>query len=325
MCARSGRSSSQVQDVGGSVMFPGGFSYYDLGPFTAVTTNMNQHVYFNILDDQVLPFSQHLHDEYALVTHIFQDDNSTIHRALKICDRFDEHSHTLMNLDCPVKSPDLNTIENLWDMLEQQVKRRTQHPRNLVDLRHQILSEWLKLDATYLQNLVDSLPNRIQAVIKSRGGVKGIFFWEHFNLQNQTSLRGHLCLAVFSLKDQFCSAWKFWPLGIVPQSSEWPLPILLNGIDYFLLIDLLWKKEKPLWNKSFLLLCGERSSELRPVGSWTLKSFLGLSIADSDSDKEAADMSFDHQRIKLSDQKTLEKMDDIIAHSSITTDDFTRN
>ncbi|GBO42020.1 hypothetical protein AVEN_38796-1 [Araneus ventricosus] len=132
---------------------------------------MNQHLYFNILDDQVLPFSQHLNDVYALVTPIFQDDNSTVHRAGSMCDWFDEHSHTLLHLDWPAKSPDLNPIENLWDMLKRRVKRRNQHPRNLVDLRDQILSEWLKLDATYLQNLVDSLPNRIQAVIKSRVGI----------------------------------------------------------------------------------------------------------------------------------------------------------
>ncbi|GBO27488.1 hypothetical protein AVEN_113610-1 [Araneus ventricosus] len=135
-------------------------SYYDLGLLTAVTTNMNQHVYFNILDDQVLPFSQHLHDEYAQVAPIFKDNNSTVHRAGRICDWFDEHSHTLLHLDWPAKSPDLNPIENLWDMLEQRVKRRNQHSRNLVDLLYQIISEWLKLDATYLQNLVDSLESR---------------------------------------------------------------------------------------------------------------------------------------------------------------------
>ncbi|GBM32804.1 hypothetical protein AVEN_182707-1 [Araneus ventricosus] len=90
----------------------------------------------NILDDQVLPFSQHLHDEYALATPIFQDD-----RAGRICDWFDEHSHTLLHLDFPGKSLDINPIENLWGMLEQRVKRRSQHPRNLVDLRDQILSE----------------------------------------------------------------------------------------------------------------------------------------------------------------------------------------
>ncbi|GBL90922.1 hypothetical protein AVEN_28019-1 [Araneus ventricosus] len=109
------------------------------------------------MDDQVLPFSQHLHDEYALVTPIFQDDNSTVHRAGRICDWFDEHPHTLFHLDWHAKSPDLNPIENLWNTLEQQVKRRNQYPRNLVDLSDQILSEWLKLYATYLQNFVDSL------------------------------------------------------------------------------------------------------------------------------------------------------------------------
>lgn len=39
--------------------------------------NMNQqvYVYINILYDQVLLFSQHPHDEYAIDTLVFQDDN----------------------------------------------------------------------------------------------------------------------------------------------------------------------------------------------------------------------------------------------------------
>ncbi|KAJ8938340.1 hypothetical protein NQ318_000132, partial [Aromia moschata] len=91
------------------------------------------------------------------------DDNSKVHRARRICDWFNEHLRTLLHLDWPAKSPDLSPIDNLWYMLEQRVKRRNQHPRNLVDLRDQILSEWPKLDETYLHNLVDSLLNRIQA------------------------------------------------------------------------------------------------------------------------------------------------------------------
>ncbi|GBM07095.1 hypothetical protein AVEN_177063-1 [Araneus ventricosus] len=87
----------------------------------------------------VLPFSQNLQDEYALVTPIFQDDNSTVLRTGRTGGRFDEHSHTPSNLDWPVKSPD--PIENLWGMLEQRVKRRNQHPRNLLDLRSQILRD----------------------------------------------------------------------------------------------------------------------------------------------------------------------------------------
>ncbi|GBN43949.1 hypothetical protein AVEN_40293-1 [Araneus ventricosus] len=118
-----------------------------------------------------LLFCQHLHDEYALVTLIFQDDNSTVHRAGRICDWFDEHSHTLLHLDSPAQSPDLNPIENLWDMLQQWVKRRNQHPRNLVDLCDQILSEWLNsIDTgpshTSLQAKDDRFPKRPNVTLK---------------------------------------------------------------------------------------------------------------------------------------------------------------
>lgn len=55
-------------------MIWGCFSYYGLDALNEVTTYMNQYVYFNILVDQVLLFSQHIHDEYSLDTHIFHDD-----------------------------------------------------------------------------------------------------------------------------------------------------------------------------------------------------------------------------------------------------------
>lgn len=52
--------------------FWGCFSYYDLGSLTPVTTNMNQYVYVNILNDRELPFRQHLHDDYAVHTRFFK-------------------------------------------------------------------------------------------------------------------------------------------------------------------------------------------------------------------------------------------------------------
>ncbi|GBL80970.1 hypothetical protein AVEN_83063-1 [Araneus ventricosus] len=42
---------------------------------------------------------------------------------------------------------------------------------------------------------------------------------------------------------------------------------------------------------------------------------------DSNSDKEAADMGCKQQQMKFSTQNILEKIDDIIAHSSTTTDE----
>lgn len=52
----------QTQATRWSVMFWTYFSYYGLSPLNEVTTNKNQYVYFNILEDKVLPSSQHFHD-----------------------------------------------------------------------------------------------------------------------------------------------------------------------------------------------------------------------------------------------------------------------
>ncbi|XP_068083883.1 cell adhesion molecule Dscam1 [Anabrus simplex] len=112
-----------------------------------------------------LPFSQHLHDGNAVDTRNFQDDNSS--SGGRMCDWFYKHFPILLRINWPIQSPDLNPIVDLWDILEQRVKRR-HHPQNLVELPDEIFSEEHKLGVTYLHNLVDSLPKRIQAVLKSR-------------------------------------------------------------------------------------------------------------------------------------------------------------
>ena len=71
---------------------------------------MNQEVYLNILNEQVLTFGQHLHDEYAIANPIFQDDNCRVHRAR--CYWFDKQPHPVTS-DWRAKSSDVNLIENL--------------------------------------------------------------------------------------------------------------------------------------------------------------------------------------------------------------------
>jgi len=69
----------------------------------------------------------------------------------------------------PAQSPDLNPIEHLWDVLERQVRARNPHLKNKDELALALTEEWLNIDQTILENLVDSMPRRVDAVIKSRG------------------------------------------------------------------------------------------------------------------------------------------------------------
>ena len=79
-------------------------------------------------------------------------------------DWHDEHSGVFTHLDWPAKSTDPNPLENLWDYLEQPVKRQGRPPPDLDQLHNSLKQEWLKMDMAYIQKHVQSMPTCITAV-----------------------------------------------------------------------------------------------------------------------------------------------------------------
>ena len=62
-------------------------------------------------------------------------------------------------------SPDLNPIEHLWGILKRKAENR--QVSNIHQLREIITEEWQNIPAEICANLVNSMPSRIKAVIKS--------------------------------------------------------------------------------------------------------------------------------------------------------------
>ena len=70
----------------------------------------------------------------------------------------------------PRNSPDLNLIENLWAILNHTVYDNWTGG-SIKKLKIAVGKAWRKIDVQVLQNLYNSMPNRIAEVIKRKGGV----------------------------------------------------------------------------------------------------------------------------------------------------------
>jgi hypothetical protein len=66
----------------------------------------------------------------------------------------------------PTKSPDLNSIEHLWDEL----RARPNRPTSVPDITNALVAELKQIPATMFQHIVESLPRRLEAVIAAKRG-----------------------------------------------------------------------------------------------------------------------------------------------------------
>ena len=74
------------------------------------------------------------------------------------------------NVPWPAQSPDLNPIEHLWNHLKLRLEEYEEAPRGMKELWERIDEEWNKIEPEVCQNLIESMPRRLEADIKTKGG-----------------------------------------------------------------------------------------------------------------------------------------------------------
>ena len=149
---------------GGSVMVWAGISaqgktdlhVIDNGTLTALR-------YVNeILDVYVRPYAGAVGENFILM-----NDNVRAHKA-RITDQYLEQA-TIVRMEWPARSPDLNPIEHAWDMLQAAVSSRPVQPASVQELRQALLEEWDQIPQYKIRSLISSMRRRCQAVIEARG------------------------------------------------------------------------------------------------------------------------------------------------------------
>ncbi len=158
---------STVQAGGGGVIVLGIFSWHTLGPLVQIEHHLNATAYLSIVADHVHPFMTTV---YPSSDGYFQQDIAPCHKAQIISDWFLEHDNEFTLLKWPPQSLDLNPIEHLWDVVEREIRIMDVQTTNLQQLRDAIKSIWTKISEECFQHLVESMPQRIKAVLKAKGG-----------------------------------------------------------------------------------------------------------------------------------------------------------
>ncbi|KAK7919271.1 hypothetical protein WMY93_010555 [Mugilogobius chulae] len=122
-----------------------------------------------ILADHVHPFMNSVFPEG---TGYFQQDSSAYCSASDcVQEWFEEHDDEFKELTWPPDSAELNPMEQLWDVLDKQIKSMNASPlTSLEELKNLLQASWSQIPQDSFRGLVESMPHRVKAVLQSRGG-----------------------------------------------------------------------------------------------------------------------------------------------------------
>ena len=145
-------------------MFWGSFSCYGVGSLLPVEGMMNAEKSIKVVEKKV---AADLANAFPDGSGVYQQDSGPCHKAKKVIDYMKKMKITV--LDWPGNSPDLNPIENLWSIIK--LRLRSKDYTTKTRLIEAIIRIWYRDPEIKekCQTLVDSMPNRVQQVLKNNG------------------------------------------------------------------------------------------------------------------------------------------------------------
>ncbi|KAF8671877.1 Transposase [Rhizoctonia solani] len=151
---------------GGHVMIWACMGWKGPGLMCKIDGSLTKELYVEILEDE---FKQTL-EYYGLDMQkgIFMQDNASSHKAHIIKDWFQENG--LEVFEWPANSPDLNPTESLWDQIKRELYSYETPASGMLELLERVQEIWDKVSTQKCQDLIESMPKRIQAWIKAKGG-----------------------------------------------------------------------------------------------------------------------------------------------------------
>ena len=125
---------------------------------------MRQDQYIKVLETKMLPQA---HDWFPGGDFTYMHDSTPCHKAKKVTKFLQEHQVRV--LDWPGNSPDLNPIENLWELMKREIsKENITNKTQLIEHLIQVWHRSQKIKGNCIK-CIESIPRRIQAVAAREG------------------------------------------------------------------------------------------------------------------------------------------------------------
>ena len=119
------------------------------------------------IDDILEPIVYPHYRAHQTARPIYQDDNARPHGARIVTDSLAQEG--IENLQWSSRSPDMNSIEHVWDRIGRNVCKRNDVV-TLDDLVRTLVDEWNNLEPQFLRKLVQGMPRRVRDLYQRRGG-----------------------------------------------------------------------------------------------------------------------------------------------------------
>lgn len=126
---------------------------------------MRQDQYIEVLKTRMLP---QVKEWFPNGDYVFMHDSAPCHTAKKVKSFLREKNVKV--LEWPGNSPDLNPIENLWELMKRQIFQ--ENITNIRSLTERLIAVWHRSEKIKenCRKCIESMPKRIRAVIDARGG-----------------------------------------------------------------------------------------------------------------------------------------------------------
>lgn len=156
----------KVKHGGGNIMVWGCITSRGVGRLYRIDGKMDANMYTQILRHSLLQ----TYRDYRIPKRstYFAQDNDPKHTSRLARAWFKQNRVHL--LPWASSSADMNVIEHVWDYLDRSVRAREVQPRNKDEFWEVLQEEWYRIPLTYITKLYNSLPSRVLALKKAKGG-----------------------------------------------------------------------------------------------------------------------------------------------------------